>query len=86
MEFKQFGLIVKGEKMWQDRFWEETIRDDNHYERCVDYIHYNPVKHGFVESPAGWEHSSIHGFIKKGLIAGDWCDSAGIVIPGAEHD
>jgi putative transposase len=57
---------------WQRRFWEHTIRDDADYARHVDYIHYNPVKHGYVLSPTAWRHSSIHAFIRKGIIADDW--------------
>jgi putative transposase len=38
----------------------------------VDYIHYNPVKHGLVERPADWRWSSIHRYIRLGLVAADW--------------
>jgi putative transposase len=40
--------------LWQKRFWEHTIRDDGDFERCADYIHFNPVKHRLVSSPAAW--------------------------------
>ena len=57
----------KGERgIWQRRFWEHLIRDDNDFERHVDYIHYNPVKHGFVKRPSDWPYSSIHRYIKDG--------------------
>jgi putative transposase len=51
----------KGERgIWQRRYWEHTIRDENDFARHVDYIHYNPVKHGHVERVADWPHSSFH--------------------------
>ena len=68
----------KGERgIWQHRFWEHLIRDDNDYERHVEYIHYNPVKHGYVIKPVDWQYSSIHQFVKKGKIVSDWaaCNS-----------
>jgi putative transposase len=46
--------------LWQKRFWEHTIRDDGDFERCANYIHFNPVKHGLVSSPAAWPFSSLH--------------------------
>ena len=63
----------KGERgIWQRRFWEHLIRDDKDYERHVDYIHFNPVKHGFVKRPVDWEYSSIHRYIQQGVVASDW--------------
>ncbi|MEN3111109.1 transposase [Uliginosibacterium paludis] len=64
---------ARGEaEVWQRRFWEHTLRDENDFNRHVDYIHYNPVKHGYVTSPASWPHSSIHRFIERGVITADW--------------
>ena len=45
-------------KVWQDGFWEHTVKDENELSFYVDYIHYNPVKHGYVRSPNEWEFSS----------------------------
>jgi len=65
--------IKKGERgIWQRRYWEHLIRDDNDYEQHVNYIHYNPVKHGHAETPSEWPYSSIHKFIRKGYIPPDW--------------
>jgi len=86
MEFKRLGRIERGEKMWQDRFWEETVKDDDHFERCVSYILHNPIKHGLVETPVDWKHSSIHEFIRKGDVARERGDGRDIIIPGAEYD
>ncbi len=46
--------------IWQKRYWEHTIRDDNDLTRHIDYIHKNPVKHGLVTNPHDWPHSSLH--------------------------
>lgn len=53
--------------LWQKRYWEHQIKDDNDYKNHVDYIHYNPVKHGYVTSPKDWLHSSFNHFVKKGV-------------------
>ena len=58
--------------IWQRRYWEHLIRDELDYERHVDYIHYNPVKHGYVDKAFDWPYSSIHRFIEKGIISSDW--------------
>ena len=61
---------AKGERgIWQRRFWEHLIRD---YERHVDYIHYNPVKHGYASRPVDWPFSSIHRYIKHHVIDENW--------------
>jgi len=59
-------------QVWQPRFWEHCIRDDNDYQRHIDYIHYNPVKHGFVPSVKDWPHSSFQRFVKKGWYEENW--------------
>jgi putative transposase len=58
--------------IWQRRYWEHQIRDDDDLARHVDYIHNNPVKHGYVERAADWQHSSIHRYIKEGLLDENW--------------
>jgi len=58
--------------IWQRRFWEHWIRDENDYRRHVDYIHYNPVKQGYVDKPVDWPYSSIHRFIRQGISPPDW--------------
>lgn len=62
----------KEQAIWQRRFWEHRIRDDGDRERHVEYIHYNPVKHGLVKSPHDWAHSSFHRFVKEGMCSKDW--------------
>jgi len=64
---------TKGERgIWQRRFWEHLIRDDLDFERHVDYIHYNPVKHGYVQRPVDWPFSSIHRYIKSQIVNENW--------------
>jgi len=58
--------------LWQKRFWEHTIRDDGDFERCADYIHFNPVKHRLVSAPTAWPFSSLHRYIRAGVLAPDW--------------
>jgi len=63
----------KGERgIWQRRYWEHLIRDDNDFEQHISYIHHNPVKHGYVEKAVDWEYSSIHRYINNGIIKQDW--------------
>lgn len=54
-------------KVWQNRYWEHTIRDEKDLERHLDYIHYNPVKHGHVEDALAWEWSSYQEFVSTGF-------------------
>ncbi|MEO6024852.1 MAG: transposase [Burkholderiales bacterium] len=58
--------------LWQRRFWEHQIRDDLDYQRHVDYIHFNPVKHGLVTRVADWPHSTFHRYVKHGVYREDW--------------
>ncbi len=51
---------------------EHTIRDENDFQPHCDYIHYNPVKHGHVQSPREWPHSSFRRFVKAGLYDPAW--------------
>jgi putative transposase len=63
--------------LWQRRFWEHTIRDDRDFERHVDYIHFNPVKHGLVPRVRDWPHSSFHRYVRRGLLPDDWGGDVG---------
>ena len=58
--------------LWQRRYWEHLIRDDNDLARHVDYIHYNPVKHGLVQRAIDWPHTSIHRYVRLGWLKDDW--------------
>ncbi len=58
--------------LWQRRFWEHLIRDEEDFQAHCTYIHYNPVKHGLCASPKDWKFSSFHRFVKKGIYPEDW--------------
>ena len=63
----------KGERgIWQRRFWEHALRDDTDLERHLDYIHYNPVKHGYVRRAADWPYSSFRRWVAAGVYPEDW--------------
>jgi putative transposase len=63
----------RGERgLWQRRFWEHRIRDDMDYRRHVDYIHWNPVKHGLVRSVKDWPYSSFHAHVGRGHYPTNW--------------
>src|SRR6516225_4534275 len=65
--------ILKREKgIWQRRYWEHAIRDDADLERHVDYIHFNPVKHGLVTRVRDWSLSSFHRYVGQGILPVDW--------------
>ncbi len=58
--------------VWQSRFWEHTIRDERDLRHHVDYIHFNPVKHGYATTPTDWPYSTIHPYIADGRLPSDW--------------
>jgi putative transposase len=63
----------KGERgIWQRRFWEHLIRDDRDLSRHVDYIHYNPVKHGYVDRAIDWPYSTFRRDLRRGHVTADW--------------
>jgi putative transposase len=76
-EVLQTGITVakddRGEyKLWQKRYWEHTIRDDRDFEAHVNYVHINPVKHSYVARAVDWPHSTIHRYVKNGMLPADW--------------
>ena len=82
-ESRSLSRREKGERgIWQRRFWEHTIRDELDYQRHVDYIHFNPVKHGLVTAVKDWPYSSFHRFVKQGLLSDDWAGVADSVEGG----
>lgn len=58
--------------IWQRRFWEHAIRNEEDWHRHMDYIHYNPVKHGYCSLPSEWPYSSLHRLVQAGLYAAEW--------------
>ncbi|HLD64849.1 MAG TPA: transposase [Pseudomonas sp.] len=70
--------------IWQARFWEHVIRDERDLAAHIDYIHFNPVKHGLVERVVDWPYSSFHRFVRLGLLAPDWAYGGGCEVAGDE--
>jgi putative transposase len=58
--------------IWQRRYWEHMIRDERDLRNRIDYIHFNPVKHGLVARVADWPYSSFHRFVRQGRLPADW--------------
>jgi putative transposase len=69
--------------VWQRRFWEHQIRDEDDYLQHVEYIHYNPVKHGLVNAPIDWEYSSFQRYVEADLYPADWGASGTVTF--SEH-
>ena len=59
--------------IWQRRFWEHHIRDEEDWRRHMDYIHYNPVKHGHAANPWAWPYSSLRQCAARGWYPENWC-------------
>ena len=62
--------------MWQRRFWEHVIRDDADDQRHCDYIHFNPVRHGYVTRPIDWPWSSFRRLVRMGVYDETWGEQA----------
>lgn len=78
--------LSRGEQaIWQHRLWEHVIRDEIDFERHVDYIHYNPVKHGLVASPIDWQYSSFRKYVEAGIYPANWGKTA-IDFAGIGHE
>jgi len=68
--------------IWQRRYWEHLIRDDDDLAQHVHYIHYNPVKHGLVKRAVDWPHSTLHDYITRGAASCNWGDGADETVGG----
>ncbi len=63
----------RGERgIWQRRFWEHLIRDERDFAAHMDYVHFNPVKHGHVPRVIDWPYSTFHRLVKQGVYDADW--------------
>jgi len=71
-------------KVWQRRFWEHLLRNEKDWQNHMDYIHYNPVKHGYVRSPGEWLYGSFHHAVKQGLYPADWGAQEPLSIEGMD--
>ena len=62
--------------LWQHRYWEHLLRDEADFARHVEYIHFNPVKHGHASSVLEWPYSSFHRYVEAGVYPADWGQGA----------
>jgi putative transposase len=75
-EDRAASLVRKREAgIWQRRYWEHTIRDERDYAAHMDYVHFNPVKHGLAAHPAGWAYSTFRRCVALGIYPPDWAGS-----------
>jgi putative transposase len=67
------GRAADGRRgVWQPKFWEHTIEEDDDFDQHFDYIHFNPVKHGYCECPKDWPTSSFHRWVERGVYEQNW--------------
>jgi len=83
-KYKQIPSLSRKRKneqtIWQRRFWEHYIRDEKDFIQHINYIHYNPIKHGFVKSPKDWEYSSFYRYVKNGLLTPNWGENEALYL------
>ena len=71
--------------IWQPKFWEHTIEEEDDFESHFDYIHFNPVKHGYVRCPVDWEWSSFHRWVRAGVYPKNWACGDRADVPTFDH-
>lgn len=71
---KRLSTQALRRSIWQERFWEHVIRDERDFQRHLDYIHWNPVKHKHVQRAVDWPFSTFHRYLKQGVYSAEWCD------------
>ena len=85
-EYVSAARHARGERgIWQRRFWEHLIRNDDDLATHVDYIHYNPVKHSHAMRPIDWPNSSIHRYVADGRLPADWGGNGNSSIDAGER-
>ena len=86
VERRSASRAGKGERgIWQRRFWEHTIRDDRDYAAHVDYVHFNPVKHGLVAGAQDWPYSSFRRAVVLGVYRASWTGGESHVLQAGER-
>jgi putative transposase len=69
--------VAKQERgIWQRRFWERLLRDEHDLRTHVDYIHFNPVKHGLVPRVSDWPYSTFHRYVRADMLTAEWGSNA----------
>ena len=79
---KSFTRTIEMRHVWQPRFWEHTIRNEEDYRRHMDYVYINPVKHGHVTRVADWPFSTFHRDVRSGLYPEDWAGQTEDLVAG----
>ena len=81
-QFRLQNPELKHRCIWQPRYWDHVIRDLSDWQRHIDYLHYNPVKHGLVESVKDWRYSSFAEYDRQGYYEDGWGSSEPASIDG----
>jgi putative transposase len=71
-QYKKIHHISTPLTLWQRRFWDHIIRNEDDLMRHLDYIHWNPVKHGLVKEPEQWSQSSFKTWVENGYYEREW--------------
>ncbi|MEQ1621112.1 MAG: hypothetical protein ABL919_06870 [Methylococcales bacterium] len=71
--------------IWQRHYWEHFICNDVDYQRHIDYVHVNPLKHGYVKRVEDWPYSTFHRNVAKGIYQADGCGDINSVVGGDEY-
>jgi putative transposase len=67
------GRAARGERtVWQRRYWDHLVRSDRDFSAHVEYIHFNPVRHGLVSAPRDWPHSTFLAWVARGSYDLTW--------------
>lgn len=68
--FNQWNKQSSRQVWWN--YWDWCIRDERDYWQYFNYIHYNPIKHGYVQQLRDWPYSSLFFYLEtKGR---EWLD------------
>jgi putative transposase len=76
---------ASGERgIWQRHYWEHLIRDELDFQRRIDYVYVNPLKHGLVKRVGDWPYSTFHRYVDAGIYVEDWCGDAAAEVNGGD--
>lgn len=79
-EWRSPRRLAKAERgIWQRRYWEHLIQDERDLAAHVDYVHFNPVKHGHAERTVDWPHSTFHRYVSRADLSPDWAVGIDVV-------
>ncbi|WP_434353080.1 hypothetical protein VH441_07735 [Psychrobacter sp. HD31] len=85
IEELSYSKVKRNEKgIFQRRFYEHLIKDAADFRKHIDYLHYNPVKHGLVTHVRDWQYSSFHRYVNKGVYTSDW--GQGVIFDNSMSD